>query len=192
SFEEIGLTGGSETIKSIVDHMKFNSILQVLIKATYGNSEIYPSGAGLLTVKKGGDHGRISFMFESEQGVYFGYYNSYYESHPQYNAWTGWKNSVSTIESFEEIGITQGTETIETIVSKLPIQSSIRLNILSNYGNHAIYPSSSGMLTVKKYQNNGRISFIFEREDGYYVGYYNTSYSGSERWSGWTNLMGSV
>src|SRR5699024_274304 len=51
SFEEIGLTGGSETIKSIVDHMKFNSILQVLIKSTYGNTEIYPTGAGILTVK---------------------------------------------------------------------------------------------------------------------------------------------
>src|SRR5699024_8397296 len=127
SFEEIGLTGGSETIKSIVDHMKFNSILQVLIKATYGNSEIYPTGAGILTVKKAGDNGRISFIFESEHGVYFGYYNSYYESRPNYSAWTGWKNSSSIIDNFEEIGINAGNETIEEIVKKIPTQSTIQL-----------------------------------------------------------------
>jgi len=190
TFEEIGLTGGSETIKDIVEKIPLNSILQTLIISSYGNREIYPTNAGILTVKKSSHNGRVFFMFENELGGYFGYYNSYYDNNPKYNSWSGWRSYGSTIESFEEMGIIEGSETIEEIVSKLPIQTTLQLNILSNYGNSEIYPSHSGLLTVKKYQHSGRVSFLFEREDGYYVGYYNNSYEEGERWSGWKNLMG--
>ena len=86
TLEQLGLTVGVETIKSIADSMPNGSELEV--KITKDNNEIYPRTDGILTVKRG-DSDTIEFEFTwitsgSSPTKWLGTYYSTTEE------WSGW------------------------------------------------------------------------------------------------------
>lgn len=90
---------------------------------------------------------------------------------------------------FSQLGIEQGKETIELIANYLPSYSVLIVHLSSSYGNSSIYPHFAGVLTVVKTEGTHRVSFKFERKEGYWVGFYDTGGAGNA-WSGWTNIFG--
>lgn len=183
-FEQLGITPTKETFDEIVNKLPTNSELNIFLYSGYANPNIYPTTSGLLTVKKYLHQSRVSFTFEREDGYYVGFYHE--NQSPKFSGWINFTEK-RFYTKFEQLGIVPTKETIEEFVNKMPVNSELNTLIYSGYANPDIYPSTSGLLTVKKYNHPERVSFRFEREDGYYVGFYNTTQD--PKFSGWNNLL---
>ena len=85
-FEQIGLRGGSETIKNIYKNLPNDTSLTIEISGNYGNQSIYPVGTGILEVSKLST--RAFFTFHHEEGYYVALYNSYYTDGREWRGWT--------------------------------------------------------------------------------------------------------
>lgn len=94
---------------------------------------------------------------------------------------------VKTYYTLEQIGLTIGSETIETIAAKLPYYSIAMLPIYSK-SNLSIYPNSNyGQLRVEK-TFDSRIIFTFTNNSGsQWVGVYSID-SSEDTWTGWMQL----
>lgn len=92
-----------------------------------------------------------------------------------------------TFHSLSEIGLTNGSETIETIANALPSNSELICSIVAE--NADIYPTGKlGLLRVTK-ADTSRIKFAWtQKENG--VEYFGTySVSSSTPWTGWKKMM---
>lgn len=87
--------------------------------------------------------------------------------------------------SMEQLGLSSGSETIETIVRALPPYSTLLFHKTSANGNNAIYPNPSGALTVTKFALDTRVSFKFERAGTVKTGFYDSL--SNPAWSGWSD-----
>lgn len=82
----IGLKKGEETLKKLYESLPNDSILKIDIQGDF-NSSIYPENVGLLEIFKGKTRAR--YMFTSDNNLYFGSYNDYYDNIEQ--SFKGWK-----------------------------------------------------------------------------------------------------
>lgn len=120
--------------------------------------------------------------------VYFtdtsGTRNEVYGEHNEELLKTNIAHNQSVYTDLSQIGLTIGSETIETISSKLPTYSRLVLTIGST-NNLSIYPNSNyGLLVVEKTVNS-RILFTFTNNQGsQWVGVYSISSSGNT-WTDW-------
>jgi len=83
-----------------------------------------------------------------------------------------------------EIGLTAGSETIESIFNAMPTYSMLEINCTSGWTNTSIYPETEGTLTVYK-QETHRATFRFVTAYG--TGVYEGAYAGT--WSGWKQVL---
>lgn len=84
--------------------------------------------------------------------------------------------------SLADIGLSAGRETIAAIASNLPNQSVLIFSVATS--NAAIYPTSYGLVTVKR-TSATRISFEFIATSGVsYNGFYSITTNGNT-WTGW-------
>lgn len=97
------------------------------------------------------------------------------------------KVNVQTYRSLADIGLTPGSETIETIANAIPGDSELICSITAD--NADIYPNGKlGLLRVTK-RDIGRIRFEWtQKENGVvYVGMYSSS--NETPWTGWHKMM---
>lgn len=87
---------------------------------------------------------------------------------------------------FEQLDLTPGSETIESIAKSLPNNGHFYYYKRNGVGNASIYPNASGSLTVIRYVTSSRIAFRFERVGRFWVGYYDEL--NNPKWSGWIDL----
>ena len=84
--------------------------------------------------------------------------------------------------SLNDIGLTVGSETIGEISSKLPDMSILIFAVTES--NASIYPTSNGIVTVKR-TSSSRISFEFVATNGMsYNGFYGIAVGGNT-WTDW-------
>lgn len=190
TFEEIGITDGSETISEIAKNLPANSSLIYHKTSSTGNDKNYPKRTGLLQVVKGNNATRVSFKFESHENYAVGFYD-FLVSTSESSRWSDWYNikEVKSFSNFESIGLKNGSETVELIAKKMPKNSNLQVLISGNYGDTSIYPHHSGMLTVVKGSFEGRCSFKLVNETNFHVGYYNDYYN-DERKFKWEKVWG--
>ena len=103
--------------------------------------------------------------------------------------WKEVKQNLTVYTSLEQIGITPGEETFESIYNALPINSELIYYITPNNYNNSIYPITSyGILDCFKTTDQTSINFIFYYQNSnkvdIYTRYYNNTYPNDERvWS---------
>lgn len=84
--------------------------------------------------------------------------------------------------SLADIGLSAGSETIAAVAGNLPNQSVLIFSVTTS--NAAIYPTSYGLVTVKR-TSSTRISFEFLATSGVsYNGFYSITNNG-DTWTGW-------
>lgn len=92
---------------------------------------------------------------------------------------------LKTYSALSEIGLTAGSETIQSIATNLPNNSILVCGITTNHA--AVYPSNYGLLTVKR-SSGTRIEFDFVTTAGAsYHAFYSITSSG-DSWTGWHEL----
>lgn len=103
--------------------------------------------------------------------------------------WKEVKQNLTIYTSLEQIGITPGEETFESIHDALPINSELVYYITPNNFNNPIYPTDSyGYIYCIKTSDESSTSFIFFVQDANeintYTRYFNKNYPSDERiWS---------
>lgn len=110
--------------------------------------------------------------------------------------WTEWKALAYDAEikaklatkgtvfyKLSDIGLTTGSETIETIAKNMPVYSSLIINVGAS--NAAIYPNQYGVLNVTKLDTTGRVVFEYAVKSmaRKYFGVYDETYT--TPWTGW-------
>ena len=98
--------------------------------------------------------------------------------------------NVQTFTALNQIGLTEGSETIAQIAGTLPFNSMLYYTI-SGTSNVSEFPNGNyGLLVVDKTLAS-RIVFTFTNAQGVqFVGYY-TITTGAETWSGWNTTYSS-
>lgn len=116
----------------------------------------------------------------------------------------GGSGSITFYSSLEEIGITPGQETFESIHNSLPINSELVYYVTPNNFNNSIYPTDSyGNVHCIKNSDMSSTTFIFWRQNGkivdIYTRYFNQNFPTSvvewtqiAKQSDLTNLSNSV
>ena len=97
-------------------------------------------------------------------------------------------NNFSYFVNLEQIGIEGGSETIEEIAQKLPEYSVLNFHKTSSSGSGAVYPHTSGLLTVIKGYSTNRVKFEFSRVENSWIGFYDAA-NGDVNWSGWKRVV---
>ena len=105
----------------------------------------------------------------------------------------GGSGSITFYSSLEEIGITPGEETFESIHNALPINSELVYFVTPNNFNNSIYPTDSyGNVHCIKNSDMSSTIFIFSCQNGkivdIYTRYFNSTYPLDER--KWDKLIG--
>lgn len=97
-------------------------------------------------------------------------------------------SAMTFMTSIRELGLTQDTETIESIVQNMPPNSML---IYHKYGDKInAYPERTGLLTVTKGLDQSRIQFTFTGFEFFYRGFYDSLRgAGMEFWSGWRKMV---
>lgn len=100
-------------------------------------------------------------------------------------AFGGWK----VYNDITELGLTVGTETIDSIVQALPDKSELRfMKVTANTS--AAYPATAGVLHIKRYANY-RVEITFANGDGNgprkWYGYYDTNIT--PNFTGWQEII---
>lgn len=97
------------------------------------------------------------------------------------------KHDVKMFTGLSEIGLTAGSETISTIVSALPENSILQMNVASAH-NSSIYPNEGyGLLTVKK-AGNYRTEFMFADASTAQM-WFGVYYITNLTWTGWVKFI---
>lgn len=119
---------------------------------------------------------KLLLRVESEDGST----NTKYKVYGTHNS----HSEISNYADLEDIGLTAGSETIESIATALPTYSRLIVTVGST-NNTSIYPNSYfGLLTVDKTANS-RIVFTFTNNAGaQWIGVYAINSSGNT-WTGW-------
>lgn len=101
------------------------------------------------------------------------------------------KINIKTYTSLDQIGLTEGSETIESIASKLPTYSILSYVVGSN-SNLAQYPNSNyGLLVVNKTVPS-RIVFTFTNSQGtQHEGHFAITSNGNT-WTGWQQIATTI
>lgn len=92
-------------------------------------------------------------------------------------------HKLKTYTSLTQIGLTNGSETIETIAYNMPNNSELSFEVGANHA--TIYPTTYGLLNVSKAGNDTRVIFkFFQKATAYsWFGVYDSS--ASTAWTGW-------
>lgn len=94
-------------------------------------------------------------------------------------------HNIKTYTDLSQIGLTIGSETIEGIVTAMPTNSKLQIQVTSA-NNASIYPHGFGMLIVEK-AGNYRIKFEFYYSDQA-IGWFGIYDIGGSVWSGWSKI----
>lgn len=86
--------------------------------------------------------------------------------------------------SFEELGLTEATATVEGIVNAMVNGSMLMVNCSTAGVTSGLLPSSHGLLTVER-RNNYFTSFEYRNGSGFWRGYYNAASGSGIYWSDW-------
>ena len=115
------------------------------------------------------------------------------------NNWSVWRmagsgSNLTTYTSLDQIGITPGQETFESIHNALPLNSELVYYITPNNFNNSIYPNENyGYMRCSKISDSSSTSFMFITQNNdvlnIYTRYFNSTYSLDER--KWDKLIGS-
>lgn len=171
SLEQIGLTEGSETIEKIASKLPNTSMLVTITNSN--NAAIYPSTNGVLEVSRY-DSNRVVFRWTQKDSgsTFIGSFTN--------NTWSGWNKLSVEFNSLSQIGLTSGSETIESIVSAMPDNTSLSYPISASSA--GIYPTNYGLVTVKRVAES-RVEFHFLSTGGVaFFGIYNGE------WNGWKQV----
>lgn len=106
----------------------------------------------------------------------------------------GGSGNITFYSSLEEIGITPGQETFESIHNSLPLNSVLVYYITSNNFNNSIYPNENyGEIRCSKTSDLTSTNFMFTTQNSdvlnIYTRYFNSTYPLDER--KWDKLIGS-
>lgn len=115
------------------------------------------------------------------------------------NNWSVWKmagsgSNLTIYTSLEQLGITPGEETFESIHNALPINSELVYYIMPNNFNNSIYPNENyGYMRCSKTSDSTSTNFMFTTQNNsvlnIYTRYFNSVYPLDER--KWDKLIGS-
>lgn len=97
-------------------------------------------------------------------------------------------NKFSFFTSLSDIGLVEGSETIEDIVNNLPQYSKLVYHKITVSGNSEIYPKATGLLTVIKGDNTNRVKFEFSTITDTWIGFYDKA-NVSPIWTGWKKVL---
>lgn len=86
--------------------------------------------------------------------------------------------------SFEELGLTEATATVEGIVNAMANGSMLMVNCSTAGVTSGLLPSAYGMLSVEK-RNNYFTSFEYRNGSGFWRGYYNAANGSGIYWTNW-------
>lgn len=123
------------------------------------------------------------------------YIRTYYN-----NNWSAWRmagsgSNLTTYTSLEQLGITPGQETFESIHNALPLKSELVYYITPNNFNNSIYPNENyGEMRCSKISDSTSTNFMFTTQDinvlNIYTRYFNSNYPLTV--TQWNKLIGSA
>lgn len=201
-------------ISTLGENVDLNNIKEsgVYICASNANAANYencPIQKAFLLEVQASDSGNFVYQFltryndgSTEAG------NQYTRTYHNGN-WSAWRmagsgSNLTTYTSLEQLGITPGKETFESIHNALPLNSELVYDITPNNFNNSIYPNESyGQMRCSKISDFTSTNFMFIVQDinvlNIYTRYFNQNFpTNVVEWSllakqsGLTNLSNSV